>query len=80
MTNLHGIVQGNSIVLREALGLPNGQEVTVNVVAAAAPTVEKSGEGLLRSFGAWADEGPEFDEYLRTCRQELPNERPELEP
>ena len=74
-----GIVHGKIIALTEDAGLPDGQEVDVSVRAVADSSLQP-GEGLRQSFGAWADEGPEFDDYLRACRQENSLDRPELEP
>ncbi len=38
------------------------------------------GEGLRRSFGAWADEAAELDEYLEENRRRRKIGRPEIEP
>jgi hypothetical protein len=38
------------------------------------------GEGLKRSFGTWADDADELDEYLATNRQRRKLGRPGIEP
>lgn len=78
-TIVHGTIHGNTIELDRDLGLPEGETVTVMIKPT--PKLPTDYEAIVRSLaGAWADEGPEFDEYLRNCRKEDPNERPELEP
>lgn len=82
MTNatiLRGIVHGKTIELEDAPGLPDGQEVSVMIH----PVQEERlapGEGLRRSFGAWADEAEELDRYLEWNRQQRKIGRPEIEP
>ena len=80
VATFRGVIHGNIIALFDQPALPDGQVVSVTVQPTAMTDQEQANEGLIKSFGAWADEGPEFDEYLRTCRQEVPGERPELEP
>ena len=55
----HGIIRGKTIELDEAPSLPEGQDVTVEIQ----PT--QWGDGIRASAGAWADAGPELDEWLR---------------
>lgn len=74
-----GTVHGRVIEVDNDLGLPDGLRVTV-VVKPPRPAPEEAKAIIARLAGAWADEGPEFDEYIRNCRQEVPGERPELEP
>jgi hypothetical protein len=38
------------------------------------------GEGLKRSFGAWADDADELDNYLKVNRQRRKISRPGIEP
>jgi hypothetical protein len=38
------------------------------------------GEGLRRSFGAWAEDAEELDEYLAWNRENRKLDRPEIEP
>jgi hypothetical protein len=56
---LKGTVHGKTIELEQDSGLPDGQTVSVTLFAASAP-----GEGLRRSFGAWADDSVELDGFL----------------
>ena len=76
---ISGTVHGRVIEVDSDLGLPDGQRVTV-VLKPPRPTPEEAKAIIQRLAGAWADEGPEFDEYIRNCRKEVPGERPELEP
>lgn len=55
----HGRIRGKSIELDEAPPLPDGEEVTIEI----RPT--RQGDGIRASAGAWADAGPELDEWLR---------------
>ena len=73
-----GVIHGKTIELEWAPGLPDGQEVTVTVEAAAAP--KSAGEGLRRSAGAWSDDPRGLDEYLKWTRRQRKIARPELEP
>lgn len=78
-TVLKGRVHGKTIELDDDAGLPDGQEVSVMIH----PVQEKRlapGEGLRRSFGAWADEAEELDRYLEWNRQQRKIGRPEIEP
>lgn len=74
-----GTVYGGHIEVEGDLGLPDGQRVTI-VLKPPRPTPEEAKAIIERLAGSWADEGPEFDEYIRNCRKEIPGERPELEP
>jgi hypothetical protein len=78
-TVMHGTIRGRQIELEGEVGLPDGQAVTV-VIRPQKALPENYAEIVRSVAGSWADEGPELDEYLRTCRQELPGERPDLEP
>lgn len=78
-TTVNGTIHGKTIELEHDLGLADGQEVTLIVKPAQALPADY--EAIVRRLsGAWADEGDDFDEYLRDCRRERSNERPELEP
>jgi hypothetical protein len=78
-TTANGTVHGNTIELDRDLGLTDGEAVSVTVKPI--PKLPADYEAIVRRLaGAWADEGPEFDEYIRNCRKEDPSERPELEP
>lgn len=69
-----GIVHGNTIQLQSPPGLPNGQEVTVTL-APANPAALAPGEGLKRSFGGWADDARDLDNYLQWARQQRKADR-----
>ena len=65
---IHGVVHGNTIELKGPLGVPDGQEVElqVKVVAKAA---RKPGEGFLRTEGALADD-PYWDDIMEQIYRE----------
>ena len=81
-SNVHrGVVHGKTIELDDDTGLPDGQPVTVTVQPV--PTDQGQlapGEGLRRSFGAWADDAEDLDKYLDWNRQQRKIGRPEIEP
>lgn len=81
---LRGIIYGRTIQLENEPGLPNGQTVTVLLqpVADQRQQVETlpPGEGLRRSFGAWADDAEELDRYLEWNRRQRKTGRREIEP
>ena len=60
-----GVVRGNTVELDRAPGLPDGQPVAVTL----APVLPK-GEGIRRSFGTWADDAAELDEFLAAVRRD----------
>ena len=77
MKTLHGKVHGKTIEFDEEIGVPEGQEVEVQVTIAA-PT-RKWGEGIIRSAGGWADH-PEMDAIMEKIHQNRKLERrPQLE-
>lgn len=64
----HGVVRGKTIELERDPGLPDGAGVTVTL---ATETPRRAiGEGIRRSFGAWADDGDELDAYLEWNRRQ----------
>ena len=65
---LHGRIHGKTIVLSEDLGLAEGQEVEVSV-RPLPPDSRRSGEGLLRTEGALADD-PYWDRIMEEIDQE----------
>ena len=70
MTRLiHGKVRGRMIELTEDLGLADGQEVEVSVRTVPESLMCKTGEGLLRTEGALADD-PYWDEIMEEIYQE----------
>jgi hypothetical protein len=80
---LRGVIHGKTIELDREPGLPDGQEVEVTVTVLRAPDHGEglpAGEGLQRSFGAWAEDAVELDEYLEWSRRQRKIGRPELEP
>lgn len=75
-----GVVHGNVIELEHAPGLPEGQQVTVTVQPDQRPVNLPPGEGLRRSFAAWAEDAEELDKYLEWNQQQRKRPRRELEP
>ena len=74
-------MHGKVIELDQEPGLPDGQPVKVTVEPI--PTVKQKlppGEGLRRSFGAWAEDAPELDQFLEWNRQQRKHSRRPLEP
>jgi hypothetical protein len=72
---LKGTVRGKTIELERAPGLPDGQTVSVTLVATS-PT----GDGLGRSFGSWADDASELEPFLRGIREDRKRQRDEIAP
>lgn len=66
---VHGKVFGRTIELIEDLGLTDGQEVELSVRIVAAAPVYKSGDGLLRTEGALADD-PHWDAIMDEIHRE----------
>jgi hypothetical protein len=77
---IKGVVRGKTIELQVDAGLPDGQEVNVTIQPVSDTGRLAPGEGLRRSFGAWADEAEELDRYLRWNRQQRKVGRTEIEP
>jgi hypothetical protein len=65
-----GVVRGSSIDLERPVGLPDGQEVTVVIQPTNGAEKLPPGEGLRRSFGAWAEDADELDAYLEWNRRQ----------
>ncbi len=63
MKTLTGIVHGNTIELSTHPGLPDGEEVEIQVVAVKKHT-RSNGEGLRRCAGALADTWTEEDDRI----------------
>jgi hypothetical protein len=70
---VRGIVHGKLIELDREIGLPDGQEVTVELRPVLPP-----GEGIRRSAGAWADAGEELDAWLAEMQRSRQQDRPEF--
>ena len=77
---IKGVMHGKTIELFQEPGLPEEQEVTVTLqpVEAAARRLPP-GEGLRRSFGAWADDAKELDEFVEESRRSRKRHRAEIE-
>ena len=73
MKTMHGKVHGRTIELNEDPGLTDGQEVEVQVRALATPG-RASGEGLLRTEGALADD-TEWDAIMEEIHQARKRDR-----
>jgi hypothetical protein len=73
-----GIIRGKTIELEAESGLPEGQAVTVTLHPASESL--PPGEGLRRSFGAWAAEATELDQFLEQIRQQRKIMRREIDP
>ena len=77
---LRGVIRGKLIELLQDTGFPDGQEVTVTLQPSPPQSDLKPGEGLRQSFGAWAEDGEELDNYLEWNRQQRKVGRRPLEP
>jgi hypothetical protein len=76
---IRGVIHGKTIQLDRETCLPDGQEVIVNVQPIADERERlPPGEGIRRSAGAWADAGPELDEFLEWNRQQRKIGRPAI--
>ena len=74
---INGKIHGKTIELDEDLGVPDGQEVQVQVTIV--PPARKWGEGILRSAGGWVDY-PEMDAIMEKIQHERKLERrPQIE-
>lgn len=69
---VRGKAHGKVIELDRDLGLAEGQEVEVQVIAV--PKQGQWGEGIRRSAGAWADH-PELDATMEQIQQDRMLER-----
>ncbi len=67
-----GVVHGKSIELDREPGIPEGQVVSVVLRPALPP-----GEGLRRSFGAWAEDSEELDQFVQAVYRDREGDRPE---
>jgi hypothetical protein len=75
-----GVVHGNIIALTEDSGLPDGQVVAVTMRAVNDEDSHIPGDGLTKSFGAWAADAEQLDKYLEWNRQQRKIGRRELAP
>ena len=67
-----GVVHGKTIELEHEPGVPEGQIVSV-VLRPALP----AGEGLRRSFGAWAEDAQGLDEFVQGIYRDREDDRPD---
>ncbi len=63
MKTLSGIIHGNIIELAESLGLPDGEEVEIQVTS---KKKRQPGEGLKRCAGALANDWSPVDDQILT--------------
>jgi len=59
--------------LEQESGLPDGQAVSVTLIAAS-----PSNGGLRRSFGSWADDAAGLDQHLKQIRADRKRQREQL--
>jgi hypothetical protein len=69
---IHGVVHGNTIELKGSLGVPDGQEVELQVTVI--PRGGAPGAGFLRTEGALADD-EEWDAIMAEIHQARGRER-----
>ena len=74
---LRGVIHGNAIELDQALGLPDGQQVTVTVEPVLLPDAAAL-EALKRAAGSWSDDVEGLDRFLEWNRQQRKVNRPEI--
>jgi hypothetical protein len=67
---LTGTVHGKRIDLNEEPGLPDGQAVSVTLLAES-----HLNGGLRRSFGSWADDADGLDQFLADVRRDRAGRR-----
>lgn len=79
---MRGTIHGQTIELEQPISIGEGVlvEVTISRVGLAEHEILPPGEGIRRSFGAWADDAEELDAYLEWNRQQRKHSRPEIEP
>ena len=70
---LHGKVHGKTIELAEELGVPEGQEVEITVRTVVSTRATRTGEGLLLTEGALADD-PYWDDIMEEVHKERKND------
>jgi len=71
-TTMRGVVRGRTIEVEGDLNLPEGQQVTV-IIQPMLPAEE----AIRQSFGGWAEDGTQLDEFLEGLRRDRQQERPE---
>jgi hypothetical protein len=70
-----GVVHGKTIELEREPGIPEGQVVSVVLRPALPP-----GEGLRRSFGAWAEDAEGLEQFVQDVYRDRQDDRPEPRP
>ncbi|MBI3118749.1 MAG: hypothetical protein HYZ00_08695 [Candidatus Hydrogenedentes bacterium] len=73
------MVHGRIIELEGDAGLPDGQAVRVTVYPLPQGGAYAPGEGLKRSFGAWAEDAEAVNQYLEWNRRQRKMGRPEMD-
>ena len=66
--DLRGVVRGNVVVLFDAPGIPDGQEVHVSLKVIDSLPEKATIAKLPPSFGAWADEADDTADFLGWLR------------
>jgi hypothetical protein len=69
---MRGVIHGRTIEVEADLNLPEGQQVSVIVQPTLSPE-----EAIRQSFGGWAEDAEELDEFLAGLRQDRQQERPQ---
>ena len=70
---LHGKVHGKTIQLDEDVGVAEGQEVEIIVRTVGSTKASRTGEGLLLTEGALADD-PYWDDIMEEVHKERKND------
>jgi hypothetical protein len=70
---IYGKVHGKTIELDEDLGVAEGQEVEITVRMVSTTKATRTGEGLLLTEGALADD-PYWDDIMEEVHQERKND------
>jgi hypothetical protein len=71
-SSLRGVVHGKTIEVEGNLNLPDGQQVRIFVQPLLSPE-----EAIRQSFGAWAGDAAELDEFLKGLHRDRQQERSE---
>lgn len=77
---LRGVVHGNIVALFDDPGLPDGEVVSVIMKPCEMTPEEQRDSGLVKSFGAWADDPQGVDEFVKWTYEQRKLGRPDLEP
>lgn len=74
-----GVIHGKRIELESDAGFPEGQRVRVLVLPALDIPADARREAILRSAGAWSEDGRELDAYLEWNRTQRKESRRSIE-